>query len=104
MRPTAAKLLEHRFFRIAKKPDYVKNHLLANLPPLGERCASAKAAVPPIAPPDPELQPQKGHRRKPSSGWSFPEDLTSSSSSCDNTSAGETSSPSSHESRRKRTT
>ena len=36
-RPTASKLLEHKFFKQAKKVEYVKQHLLKNLPPLWER-------------------------------------------------------------------
>lgn len=36
-RPTAAKLLEHRFIKEAKKPDYIVKHLLEGLPTLPER-------------------------------------------------------------------
>ena len=36
-RPTAAKLLEHRFLKEAKKGDFLVKHLLENIPPLGER-------------------------------------------------------------------
>jgi len=35
--PTAAKLLEHKFFKQAMRPEYVVAHLLASLPPLWER-------------------------------------------------------------------
>ncbi len=38
-RPSAAKLLEHRFLREAKKPDFLAKHLLESIPPLGERTA-----------------------------------------------------------------
>jgi len=38
-RPSAAKLLEHRFLKEAKKPDFLVKHLLENIPPLGERTA-----------------------------------------------------------------
>ncbi|MEW5314737.1 MAG: hypothetical protein WDW38_006209 [Sanguina aurantia] len=36
-RPTAAALLEHRFFRQARDKEWVAKHLLAGLPPLHER-------------------------------------------------------------------
>lgn len=36
-RPSAAKLLEHRFIKEAKKPDYIVKNLLEGLPPLPER-------------------------------------------------------------------
>ena len=38
-RPSAAKLLEHRFLKEAKKPDFLVKHLLESIPPLGERTA-----------------------------------------------------------------
>ena len=38
-RPSAAKLLEHRFLKEAKKPDFLVKHLLEQIPPLGERTA-----------------------------------------------------------------
>jgi len=44
-RPTATKLLEHKFFKQSKPPDYIKANLLAKLPPLWER---AKATHPQI--------------------------------------------------------
>ncbi|EGC32324.1 hypothetical protein DICPUDRAFT_57173, partial [Dictyostelium purpureum] len=36
-RPIPAKLLEHRFFKQAKKPEYLVQHILSKLPPLGQR-------------------------------------------------------------------
>jgi len=36
-RPTATKLLEHKFLKIGKKSDYVQQTMLKNLPPLWER-------------------------------------------------------------------
>lgn len=36
-RPSATKLLEHKFFKLAKKRDYVVKELLAKLPPIWER-------------------------------------------------------------------
>jgi serine/threonine-protein kinase OSR1/STK39 len=38
-RPTAAKLLEHKFFRGAKRADFLVSKLLKSLPPLAERAA-----------------------------------------------------------------
>ena len=38
-RPSAAKLLEHRFLKEAKKPDFSVKQLLESIPPLGERTA-----------------------------------------------------------------
>ena len=38
-RPSAAKLLEHRFLKEAKKPDFLVKHLLEAIPSLGERTA-----------------------------------------------------------------
>ena len=42
-RPTAAKLLEHRFIKEAKKPDFLVKHLLEGIPALGERTAELNA-------------------------------------------------------------
>lgn len=39
-RPSAAKLLEHRFIKEAKKPDFLVKHLLEGIPNLGERTAN----------------------------------------------------------------
>lgn len=36
-RPSASKLLEHRFLKEARKPEYLAKTLLEGLPPLGER-------------------------------------------------------------------
>eukprot|EP01097_Dermamoeba_algensis_P009839 TRINITY_DN7073_c0_g1_i1.p1 TRINITY_DN7073_c0_g1~~TRINITY_DN7073_c0_g1_i1.p1 ORF type:complete len:311 (-),score=97.85 TRINITY_DN7073_c0_g1_i1:235-1110(-) len=36
-RPTASKLLDHKFFKGAKKPEYLVANLLSKLPPLQER-------------------------------------------------------------------
>lgn len=36
-RPTAAQLLEHKFFKTAHDAAYLQRHLLAGLPPVGER-------------------------------------------------------------------
>ena len=36
-RPTAEKLLKHRFFKYAHSRDYVVNTILDGLPPLGDR-------------------------------------------------------------------
>ena len=37
LRPTAAQLLEHRFFKQAKDNDYLARHLMSGLPSLGDR-------------------------------------------------------------------
>ena len=42
-RPSAAKLLEHRFLKEAKKPDFLVKHLLDPIPSLGERAARLNA-------------------------------------------------------------
>ena len=42
-RPSAAKLLEHRFLKEAKKPDFLVKHLLEPIPALGERAARLNA-------------------------------------------------------------
>ena len=42
-RPSAAKLLEHRFLKEAKKPDFLVKHLLEPIPALGERTARLNA-------------------------------------------------------------
>ncbi|KAI9168530.1 hypothetical protein H9P43_007903 [Blastocladiella emersonii ATCC 22665] len=44
-RPTAEKVLGHPFFKLAKKPSWLVQHLLAGLPPLPER-ARRRAAQP----------------------------------------------------------
>ena len=36
-RPTAAQLLEHKFFKTAHEPGYLAKHLLSGLPPVTER-------------------------------------------------------------------
>ena len=36
-RPSAAHLLEHKFFKTAHEPSYLVKHLLAGLPPVTER-------------------------------------------------------------------
>ncbi len=36
-RPSAANLLEHKFFKTAHEPSYLVKHLLAGLPPVTER-------------------------------------------------------------------
>ena len=36
-RPSAAQLLEHKFFKTAHEPGYLVKHLLAGLPPLTDR-------------------------------------------------------------------
>lgn len=38
-RPSAAKLLEHKFLKEAKKPDFLVKHLLDGIPTLGDRTA-----------------------------------------------------------------
>lgn len=42
-RPTAGKLLEHRFFKSGKKADYIVATMLIGLPAIGARYAIAKA-------------------------------------------------------------
>mmetsp|Transcript_30948 Transcript_30948/g.68544 ORF Transcript_30948/g.68544 Transcript_30948/m.68544 type:complete len:838 (-) Transcript_30948:1294-3807(-) len=37
LRPTAAQLLEHKFFKAAKDEEYLGKHLMGNMPSLGER-------------------------------------------------------------------
>eukprot|EP00955_Chlamydomonas_euryale_P029788 313903-Chlamydomonas_euryale.AAC.1 len=37
LRPTAAQLLEHKFFKQAKDEEYLRRHLMAGLPPLADR-------------------------------------------------------------------
>merc|ERR1711874_457214 len=37
LRPSATQLLEHKFFKQAKDEEYLARHLMAELPPLGER-------------------------------------------------------------------
>mmetsp|Transcript_4300 Transcript_4300/g.10570 ORF Transcript_4300/g.10570 Transcript_4300/m.10570 type:complete len:359 (-) Transcript_4300:345-1421(-) len=50
-RPSAAKLLEHKFFKHAKKPEYMVEHILANLPPLWQRFEkTARPGPPALAP------------------------------------------------------
>jgi serine/threonine protein kinase len=39
-RPTAAKLMEHKFFKQVVRPEYVASSLLSSLPPLWERVRS----------------------------------------------------------------
>mmetsp|Transcript_19568 Transcript_19568/g.33636 ORF Transcript_19568/g.33636 Transcript_19568/m.33636 type:complete len:580 (-) Transcript_19568:30-1769(-) len=42
-RPTSTKLLEHKFFKSAKNPNYIVTKLLEHLPPLGVRFAAELA-------------------------------------------------------------
>ena len=42
-RPTAAQLLEHKFFKTAHEPSYLVKHLLAGLPPVTERVRLMRA-------------------------------------------------------------
>ena len=67
-RPSAAKLLEHRFFKGAKKADYIVSGLLKRLPPLSERAEviRQKRRV---------RNKKEEEERKPISGkWVFPDD------------------------------
>jgi len=41
-RPSASKLLEHRFLKEARKPEFLTKNLLEGLPPLAERCRIIK--------------------------------------------------------------
>jgi len=48
-RPSAANLLEHKFFKTAHEPSYLVKHLLSGLPPVTERVRlmrSGKGGVP----------------------------------------------------------
>lgn len=42
-RPSAAHLLEHKFFKTAHEPGYLVKHLLAGLPPVTERVKLMRA-------------------------------------------------------------
>lgn len=42
-RPSAAQLLEHKFFKTAHEPSYLVKHLLAGLPPVAERVKLMRA-------------------------------------------------------------
>jgi serine/threonine-protein kinase OSR1/STK39 len=44
-RPTAAKLLEHRFWRHARDAGYLKRHLLEGMPPLAQRHGEIRAGA-----------------------------------------------------------
>ena len=44
-RPTAEKLLKHRFFKHARARDYIARTILAGLPPLGDRFRMLKVHV-----------------------------------------------------------
>eukprot|EP01098_Paradermamoeba_levis_P002510 TRINITY_DN1289_c0_g4_i3.p1 TRINITY_DN1289_c0_g4~~TRINITY_DN1289_c0_g4_i3.p1 ORF type:complete len:473 (-),score=119.43 TRINITY_DN1289_c0_g4_i3:315-1550(-) len=45
-RPTATKLLDHKFWKRAKKQEYILNHMLKKLPPLAERAKKLKKPPP----------------------------------------------------------
>lgn len=45
-RPTAEKLLKHRFFKHARSADYVVRTILDGLPPLGDRFRILKVSCP----------------------------------------------------------
>lgn len=70
-RPTAAKLLEHRFFRgAAKGSDYLVKYLLADLPPLAERVQMmrnkdfSQAVVE-------DIHEEESNPKSASGGWNF---------------------------------
>merc|ERR1712137_1371011 len=64
-RSTASKLLEHRFFKQAKQPEYVQQVLLKNIPPLWERGGKFDTSVPDLDSKTP---------REPGSSWNFSEE------------------------------
>jgi len=47
-RPSAAKLLKHKFFRNKKNKEYLVSTVLSQVPPLGERCVMDIPQSPPI--------------------------------------------------------
>jgi serine/threonine-protein kinase OSR1/STK39 len=67
-RPTAAKLLKHKFFSKNAKRDYLVNTLLSKLPPLGERVRMCQ--LPGETPPPTPVCDDLGSRFE----WVFPED------------------------------
>jgi hypothetical protein len=67
-RPTATKLLEHRFFKGARKSDYVVQNLLDGLPDISEQAVIIhKKALS-----GSHLKPASSHRRGISGQWIFP--------------------------------
>mmetsp|Transcript_12267 Transcript_12267/g.31118 ORF Transcript_12267/g.31118 Transcript_12267/m.31118 type:complete len:505 (-) Transcript_12267:48-1562(-) len=75
-RPTATKLLEHRFFKSARKPDYVVQNLLDGLPDLSERAATIHQKA--LSVPEPSFA-ASAHRRGISGQWIFPTEEEESS-------------------------
>lgn len=72
-RPTAAQLLEHKFFKLAKDQDYLVKHLLGNLPSLAERVQqirTGKAATAAVDN-DRNLEKSQEEYRKGVSSWNF---------------------------------
>lgn len=71
-RPTAAQLLEHKFFKTAHDSSYLVKHLLAGLPPLPERVRQMRQGTAA----DPKVQAAEMQRSQEAymrgvSGWNF---------------------------------
>ncbi|KAL6061370.1 Serine/threonine-protein kinase fray2 [Balamuthia mandrillaris] len=103
-RPTATKLLEHKFFKKAKGPEFLAGQLLAKLPPLWERVkkthpnkdsthSRAKDGSLP-ATPHPQHQQQQTEGSEAEDDWDFsiPQDSTEDSGNKKATSATDASS------------
>ncbi|KXZ56373.1 hypothetical protein GPECTOR_1g330 [Gonium pectorale] len=72
-RPTAAQLLEHKFFKTAKDAKYLKDNLVGNLPPLSERVNQIRTGVAATNKLDNDRNLEKSQEeyRKGVSSWNF---------------------------------
>eukprot|EP01104_Vermistella_antarctica_P017435 TRINITY_DN6179_c0_g2_i2.p1 TRINITY_DN6179_c0_g2~~TRINITY_DN6179_c0_g2_i2.p1 ORF type:complete len:560 (+),score=160.67 TRINITY_DN6179_c0_g2_i2:71-1750(+) len=66
-RPTASKLLQHRFFKLAKSPEYLISNLLNNLPMLGDRLKKHRDQI--LS----DAETQSSSKKPSSGGWIFEE-------------------------------
>ena len=71
-RPTAVKLLEHKFFKQAKKVEYVQSKLLRNLPPLWDRIHVEMS----------DESSSKGDSSTTPSSWNFDGELKTEINNC----------------------
>ncbi|KAG2442957.1 hypothetical protein HXX76_003032 [Chlamydomonas incerta] len=72
-RPTAAQLLEHKFFKIARDSKYVKEYLVGNLPALADRVNRIRngMAATNVTDNDRNLEKSQEEYRKGVSSWNF---------------------------------
>ncbi|EFJ47105.1 hypothetical protein VOLCADRAFT_105178 [Volvox carteri f. nagariensis] len=72
-RPTAAQLLEHRFFKIAKDAKYLKDNLVGELPPLSDRVNRIRTGMAATNKQDNDRNLEKSQEeyRKGVSSWNF---------------------------------